>query len=72
MELRELTSRWHSSGINNGDCVLLHSNVKRLIRELIRAGIKSPIDFILDSLLNAVGDNGTLMIPLFNFDFCFR
>ena len=46
MELRELTSRWHSSGINNGDCVLLHSNVKRLIRELIRAGIKNPIDFI--------------------------
>ena len=70
MELRELTSRWHSSGIKNGDCVLLHSNVKRLIRELIRAGIKSPIDFILDSFLNAVGDNGTLMIPLFNFDFC--
>ena len=43
---------------------------KLLIKELIRARIKNPIDFILDSFLNAVGENGTLIIPLFNFDFC--
>ena len=70
MELRELASRWKSSGIQEGDCVLLHSNVKRLTRELLKLRIKDPIDFILDSFLSSVGDAGTLIIPLFNFDFC--
>lgn len=64
-----LTSRWNSVGINNSDSVLLHSNVKRLIRELIKRGIKNPLDIILDSFIDAVGTDGTLILPLFNFGF---
>jgi hypothetical protein len=34
-----LTSRWNSVGLNTGDCVLLHSNVKPVVRESIRGGV---------------------------------
>ena len=66
---QDLSSRWSSSGVNKGDCILLHSNVRRLTRELLKRGDKNPLDSILNSFLDAVGNDGTLMIPLFNFDF---
>jgi len=69
MNRSELLSRWCSSGINLGDSVLLHSNVKRLSKELLKSGDNQPVDTILDSFLDAVGPEGTLIIPLFNFDF---
>lgn len=65
----ELSLRWHASGVGLGDCLLLHANVKRLSRELIKFGDKNPLDTILDSFLDALGPQGTLVIPLFNFDF---
>jgi len=64
-----LTSAWTEAGVSEGDCVLLHSNVKRWTRELLRSGNKKPLETILDSFLNAVGEEGTLIFPLFNFDF---
>lgn len=64
-----LTSAWNGAGLSQGDCVLLHSNVKRWTRELLRSGNKKPLETIFDSFLNAVGEEGTLIFPLFNFDF---
>ncbi len=69
MNKLDLQNLWHSSGINRGDCVLLHSNVKGLSRKLIKSGDKKPLDSILDSFIDVVGDDGTLVIPIFNFDF---
>ena len=64
----DLSAKWKNSGINEGDCVLLHSNIKRLTKELLKSGDKKPVDTILDSFIDAVGAQGTLIIPLFNFE----
>ena len=64
-----LKSRWSSSGIENGDVVLLHSNVMRTLGLLKRNGFKPSVDTILESFIQDVGEKGTLLFPLFNFDF---
>lgn len=64
-----LTSRWEASGIESGDMVLIHSSIGRTIRDLRKSGLDfTPAD-ILDSLLSSVSQAGTLIFPLFNFDF---
>ena len=52
-----------------GDILLVHSDLKRTLIEGRRAGIAvSPSD-VLDSFLDILGPRGTLLLPLFNFDF---
>ena len=68
-ELNKLSDRWSCSGIEKGDTVLLHSNIRRLLFDLKSKGIKPDIKLIIDSFLDSIGTNGTLLIPLFNFDF---
>jgi aminoglycoside 3-N-acetyltransferase len=62
--LEHLIENWHRSGIQPGDCVLFHSSLKRTLIE----NEVGP-DEVLDSLLFAVGESGTMLFPLFNFDF---
>ena len=64
-----LKSRWLSSGIQSGDIVLLHSNVMRTLGLLKRNGFQPSVGIILESFIQAVGNNGTLLFPLFNFEF---
>ncbi len=54
--------RWPN--INRGDHVLIHSSIKRTCQTF---GV-TPSD-ILQSFIDAVGPWGTLLFPLFNFDF---
>jgi aminoglycoside 3-N-acetyltransferase len=65
----ELSSRWKLSNINEGDTVLLHSNTKRLFLEFKSKKIKFEPSLIINSFLDLIGSNGTLLMPLFNFDF---
>ena len=67
--LNTLSERWSKSGIENGDSVLLHSDIRRLLFDLKSNGIKLDLKLIIDSFLNCIGENGTLLIPLFNFGF---
>ena len=67
--LKFLTQRWQESGLNNGETVLLHSSLKRTFKLLSKKGFKPSAKLILDSLLATLGNNGTLILPLFNFDF---
>ena len=69
MIIKDLSERWNRSGLSNGDTFLLHSNLKRLLSEFKRKKIKISIDLIIDSFLNTIGKNGTMIVPLFNFDF---
>ncbi len=69
MNKSKLSEKWNQSGVNFGDCILLHSNIKRVYKSLLRKGDKNPLETILDSFIDAVGQDGTLIIPLFNFDF---
>jgi len=64
-----LAHGWRASGIDEGDLVLLHSSAARTLRRLKGQGVNATPDLIVDSFLAAVGPSGTLMLPLFNFDF---
>ena len=67
--IQALTHEWRESGIKEGDVVLLHSNIKRTFKRYLKSGVKLTPDDILQSFINAVGSYGTLLLPLFNFDF---
>lgn len=65
----ELVDEWRSSGIVENDTVLIHSSLSRLLRKFKQQGIQiKPID-VLTSFQYAVGNKGTLLFPLFNWDF---
>jgi aminoglycoside 3-N-acetyltransferase len=67
--IENLTNEWREAGVSEGDLLLVHSNIKRTFRRGLKEGAKVTPTEILTSLINAVGTNGTLLIPLFNFDF---
>ena len=67
--LNKLSEKWSNAGINKGDIVLLHSDIKRLLFDLKSDGIKLNIKLIIDSFLDSIGLDGTLIMPLFNFGF---
>jgi aminoglycoside 3-N-acetyltransferase len=65
-----LSQDWRGAGIRNGDMVLLHSSTRGALRKLKKLGFALDVGIILDSFLEAVGSEGTLLLPLFNFGFC--
>jgi len=70
MSVDSLRDKWLRSGIGPGDSVLLHSNIGRTVIEQSRQlGCRVTPAEALDSFLEAVGPSGTLILPLFNFDF---
>ncbi len=67
--LKLLQKRWNDSGLKSGDTILLHTSLKRTFMEMDKRGYKLSPKIILDSFLATLGKNGTLLLPLFNFDF---
>ena len=67
--ITDLALEWRSAGINEGDVVLIHSSLRRTLGRLRSRGIPADAQLVLDSLLQALGSSGTLLLPLFNFDF---
>jgi len=65
-----LSQEWSKSGVRQGDMLLLHSSTRGTLRKLKKRCFAMEVDTILDSFLHALGENGTLLLPLFNFDFC--
>ena len=65
-----LSQGWRESGVRSGDLVLLHSSTRRILRKLKSFGFALDMETILDSFLDAVGPEGTLLLPLFSFSFC--
>lgn len=63
-----LTKEWRTSGISEGDTLLVHSSIKRTMLRYRHLKKFSPAD-ILQSFLTAIGPSGTLLLPTFNFDF---
>jgi aminoglycoside 3-N-acetyltransferase len=64
-----LAQSWRDAGMRSGDLVLVHSSIKRtLLRFRDNRPVASP-KAVLESFLAAVGPTGTLLLPLFNFDF---
>ncbi len=64
-----LARLWFDAGINEGDIVLVHSSIRRTMSMAAQSGNEISPSAILESFLMAVGQAGTLLLPLFNFDF---
>jgi aminoglycoside 3-N-acetyltransferase len=64
-----LVGYWDGSGLELGDTVLIHSSMKRTFGYLLSCGVQPDPKMIIDSLLNLIGKKGTILFPLFNFDF---
>jgi aminoglycoside 3-N-acetyltransferase len=65
-----LSQDWANAGVRKGDLLLLHSNIRTTLRRMRRLGFALDVETILDSFLHALSEDGTLLLPLFNFDFC--
>jgi aminoglycoside 3-N-acetyltransferase len=67
--IKQLTDEWEMSGVRKNDTLLIHSSLSRLLRKFRQQGIHlKPID-VLTSFQYAVGNKGTLLLPLFNWEF---
>tara|TARA_R110002073_G_scaffold72537_1_gene177600 strand:- start:625980 stop:626774 length:795 start_codon:yes stop_codon:yes gene_type:complete len=65
-----LSNKWRESGVENGDVLLVHSSLRRVLKKTSdELGTKVTPEMVYLSLLDAVGEQGTLILPLFNFDF---
>jgi aminoglycoside 3-N-acetyltransferase len=68
-QLSALVERWRAAGLTPGDTLLLHSDIRRTLRAIKRdVRDVTPTD-ILETFLAALGPDGTLLLPLFNFAF---
>lgn len=68
--VKRLSEQWHKSGVEEGDVLLVHSSLKKLILKVkTDFGILIGPQEVFESLLLSLGKEGTLLLPLFNFDF---
>ncbi len=67
--IETLADEWRGAGVQGGDVLLLHTSIKRLFKRYREKGVTLKREDILESFLSAVGPTGTLLVPLFNFDF---
>jgi aminoglycoside 3-N-acetyltransferase len=65
-----LSEQWVKCGVREGDMLLLHSSTRGTLRRIKKLGFAMEIEIVLDSFLHALGADGTLLLPLFNFEFC--
>jgi len=65
-----LAKKWESSGVKKGDVLLVHSSLKRILKKASDE-LKTAVtpSMVYESLVKSVGEEGTLILPLFNFDF---
>jgi len=59
-----LTTEFRAIGVQTGDTLLVHSSYKSF------GGVEGGPQTVIDALLHVLGDEGTLIMPTFNFDFC--
>lgn len=57
------------AGLQEGDIVLVHSSLRRTLQTWAEQGADINPQIVLQSFLEALGPEGTLLLPLFNFDF---
>ena len=67
--IKKLSENWATCGVNSGEILLVHSNIRRTLVNARREGVQLTPDDILDSFLDCLGGSGTLILPLLNFNF---
>lgn len=56
--------------IHNGDNIFVSSDVTALLMTALKNRDTIDLNVFIDSLIDAIGDNATLMFPTYNWDFC--
>ncbi len=56
-------------GLEEGDVVLVHSD-STLVREISGLKWSESLNLLKECFLNVLGEEGTLIVPTFNYDFC--
>jgi aminoglycoside 3-N-acetyltransferase len=64
-----LLGYWQGSGLHRGDVVLLHSSMVRAFTYLKLQKVDPDPRLVIDSIIDQIGSEGTILFPLFNFDF---
>ncbi len=64
LQFNQLVTEFQSIGVVRGDTLLVHSSYKSF------GGVECGPQTVIDALLHALGEDGTLIMPTFNFDFC--
>ena len=57
-------------GLERGDSVWIASDVKQLLYTCIENDDDTDLNILIDSVQEIVGEEGTVLIPVFNWDFC--
>lgn len=71
MFVLKLYHQWlESSGIQQGNTLLVASDVFNIALALKKEKIKFDPSLFIDALKESVGDTGTLLFPAYNYDFC--
>jgi aminoglycoside 3-N-acetyltransferase len=60
----DLVQGFRSTGLEAGDVLLVHSSYKSF------GGVEGGPQTVINALLEVLGEDGTLIMPTFNFDFC--
>jgi len=64
LKFDDLVAAFEAAGLESGDTLLVHSSYKSF------GGVDGGPQTVIDALLAALGNQGTLIMPTFNFDFC--
>ena len=65
--LKDLASKW---GIKKGDRIYITSDVKQLLYDLMQHDDETDLNVLIDSIIDIIGEEGTLVFPTFNWSFC--
>lgn len=57
-------------GINEGDNIFISSDSKMLLFDALQNDANLDLNQFIDGLIKAVGNNGTVIFPTYNWDFC--
>ena len=67
IKLKDLAKYLH---INRGDNIFVTSDVKQLLYSLISNDDDTDLNILIDGIIDIIGEEGTLVFPTFNWDFC--
>ncbi|AXH98458.1 aminoglycoside N(3)-acetyltransferase [Sporosarcina sp. PTS2304] len=56
--------------LKKGDIVLVASNLIKLVMQARKRKERFQVDILIDCLISAIGQEGTLLFPTYNWDYC--
>lgn len=57
-------------GLHKGDKVYVTSDVKELLYQAMHNGDDTDLNILIDSIIDIIGEEGSLVFPVFNWSFC--